>query len=136
MLVCVIFWEPAEAPYFFARGTGGEGMSIANNAKTAGRPGFKPGKSGNPSGRPKKTEPERKAEELFRKKTPQAAKELLAMADDTETSAKVRVDIYKYVLDRVLGKPRMTGEINVSGDTALTIRWEEQSNDSDNPVQA
>jgi hypothetical protein len=58
------------------------------------------------------------------------------MADDTETPAKVRVNIYKYVLDRVLGKPRMTGEINVSGDTALTIRWEEQSNDSDDPVQA
>jgi hypothetical protein len=108
-------------------------MTPENRLKTGK---FAPGNSANPGGRPKKTEPERRAEELFRKKTPQAAKELLAMADDTETPAKVRVDIYKYILDRVLGKPRTTGEISVAGDTALTIRWEEQSNESDNPVQA
>jgi hypothetical protein len=38
------------------------------------------------------------------------------MADDQETSAKVRVDIYKYVLDRALGKPRTSGELEVSGE--------------------
>jgi hypothetical protein len=88
-------------------------MSIANNEKTAERPGFKPGQSGNPSGRPKKSEPERIAEELFSRKTPEAAKALLAMAGDLKIPAKVRADIYKYVIDRVLGKPRISGEIDI-----------------------
>jgi hypothetical protein len=75
---------------------------------------FAPGNCGNPGGRPKKTEPERRAEELFRKKTPEAARELLSMAGDIETPAKVRVDIYKYVLDRALGKPKVSGEIDIN----------------------
>jgi hypothetical protein len=75
---------------------------------------FAPGNSGNPGGRPKKTEAEIKADGLFRRKSLNAAKALLAMAEDEETPVKVRADIYKYVLDRVLGKPRISGELDIS----------------------
>jgi hypothetical protein len=91
--------------------------------RTVPKTAFKPGQSGNPGGRKPKTEPERRAEELFRMKTPHAAKTLLEMADDAETPVKVRADICKYVIDRTLGKPRTSGELELSGDAVMTFRW-------------
>jgi hypothetical protein len=84
--------------------------------RTVPRTAFKPGQSGNPGGRKPKTEPERIAEELFRKKTPEAANALWDMAEDLKIPAKVRVDIYKYILDRTLGKPRISGEVELYGE--------------------
>lgn len=98
-------------------------MSEPENRLKTGK--FAPGNSANPGGRPKKTEPERRAEELFRKRTPQAAKALLSMAEDIETPAKVRVDIYKYVIDRALGKPKASGEIDIHAGGPLVVRWED-----------
>jgi hypothetical protein len=83
---------------------------------------FRPGQSGNPTGRPKKTEAERRVDELFRKKSHQAAKALLAMADDIETPVKVRVEIYKYVIDRALGKPRISGDIGINATLVTPAR--------------
>jgi hypothetical protein len=75
---------------------------------------FKPGCSGNPNGRPQKTESERKADELFKATSLEAAQELISMAWDTETPVKIKVDILKHILDRALGKPKVSGELDVS----------------------
>jgi hypothetical protein len=57
----------------------------------------------------------------MRKKTYQTAKALLEMAGDPETPPKVRVDIYKYVLDRALGKPKVSGELEISGNITHNV---------------
>ena len=87
-------------------------VSDSENRLKTGR--FAPGNCANPGGRPKKTELERKADALFRDKSLKAAETLIAMAEDTETPAKIRVEICKYILDRALGKPKACGEFDVA----------------------
>jgi hypothetical protein len=83
---------------------------------------FKAGHSGNPGGRPKKTALERKADELFRDKSLRAATALLARAADAEPPVKVRAEIYHSTLDRALGKPKASGEIDVRWTPADAVR--------------
>jgi hypothetical protein len=44
------------------------------------------------------------------------------MADDQETPARVRADIYKYALDRALGKPRISGDIGINATLVTPAR--------------
>ncbi len=86
---------------------------------TAGQ-GFKPGKSGNPSGRPKKTPEQINLEAACRDKTPEALATILAiMADGQEKS---RLTAATYVLDRGWGKAPQT--INL--DATVTMMTPEQ----------
>lgn len=67
-----------------------------------GKP-FQKGKSGNPGGRPKRTEEERQLIEACRAKTPEA---LAVVADlmDNSTNDRVRLAAAQYIIDRGYGK--------------------------------
>ena len=66
---------------------------------------FQPGRSGNPSGRPKRTPEEKDALEAIRKLAPGAAEKLKALLNSTRTPAAVKVRVCELILDRTYGKP-------------------------------
>lgn len=82
-----------------------------NRTKT-GR--FKPGSSGNPGGRPKRTPEQRDALEAVKSLAPDAVEtmERLLKAKDTPPALKVR--IAEIVLDRTYGKPKQSADVNFS----------------------
>jgi len=65
---------------------------------------FKPGVSGNPSGRPPLSEKERRANEILQAATPHAAATIAKAAMGGDVRAAMAV------LERVLGKPRSSDE--------------------------
>ena len=82
---------------------------------------FKPGQSGNPSGRAKKTEQMLRIEDLARSHSEGAIEALISIAKhgDSETA---RVSAANSILDRGWGKPvdrQETGKPNEFGDRAL-----------------
>ncbi len=70
-----------------------------------GKPWTRGAPSPNPSGRPKKTEPERAAEALAKQKAPAAMRKLIAMIESANTSESARLRAIELLLDRALGKP-------------------------------
>lgn len=84
-----------------------------NNVKTTKRVGnngngFKPGQSGNPSGRPKKTQEQKDALEAIRGLAPNAANVLKTIMEDATAPAAARIRAAVEVLDRTYGKPDAT----------------------------
>jgi hypothetical protein len=45
-----------------------------------------------------------------------ATKELLELADSPDTNERVKVDIYKWIIEMNVGKPRQMNDINLSKD--------------------
>lgn len=82
---------------------------------------FVKGKSGNPGGRPKKTQAERDALEMIRKMAPEAVIKMKEMLDDPDTPAAVKAKICTEILDRTYGKAFQS--IDVSGiDRTVTVK--------------
>lgn len=82
-------------------------MKPANRTRTGrrrvlSRTVFQPGQSGNPSGRPKKTEEERTLEALCREKTPAALNTILEIMN--KGTERNRLAAAEYVIDRGWGK--------------------------------
>ena len=75
----------------------------ANRLKQANAGTFKAGKSGNPTGRPKKTEAEQTLEEMCRAKTPEALAIILDIMTEGD-GHKVKLSAAQYVIDRGWGK--------------------------------
>lgn len=73
---------------------------------------FKPGQSGNPGGRPKKTDEEREVEALARQHCPRAIERLAELMDSDNDSAAMRA--CAEILDRGYGKPHQTQDTNVT----------------------
>ena len=65
---------------------------------------FRPGQSGNPSGRPKKTEQEKEALERIRSLAPEVAGYMRQMLDNPRTPAIAKVRILEIILERTYGK--------------------------------
>lgn len=93
--------------------------SPAENSKLMprGKP-FQPGKTGNPGGRPKKTEEERTLEALCKEKTPQALDTILYIMGQGEQE-RARLAAAQYIIDRGWGKAKESVEL--SGNIALSI---------------
>lgn len=91
----------------------------AENSKKLprGKP-FQPGRTGNPGGRPKKTEEERTLEAMCKEKTPAALATILAIMDEGEQE-RSRLAAAQYVLDRGWGKAKES--IEHSGSVTLSI---------------
>ena len=72
---------------------------------------FKPGQSGNPSGRPKS---DKTIQELAQKHTVTALNTLVAIAQDTKVNPKARINACTALLDRGWGKPSQYCESHTS----------------------
>ena len=78
---------------------------------------FKPGTSGNPGGRPKKTAAELKAVEKMKKLTPEAVDVVEGILKNSKASFYARLQAAQIIFDRAMGRP----------DTFLKVDNAEQS---------
>ena len=78
---------------------------------------FKPGQSGNPGGRPKKTDEEKDALEEIRKLAPGVAAKMSELLNAPKVPAIAKVRILEIILERTYGKP----------ETALKLTTAQQS---------
>ena len=79
---------------------------------------FQKGKSGNPSGRPKMTEEERRTRALFKKLGPKAVKKLGEMLEADRLSSIARVRIIEIILERAYGKVESSVKVTETKITA------------------
>lgn len=77
---------------------------------------WKPGQSGNPSGRPKLSQEEESAISLSREFSPDAVRALHEIAIDRRLDPRARVVAANSLLDRAFGKPKETTETTVKHD--------------------
>lgn len=75
---------------------------------------FRPGTSGNPGGRPKRTQEEKDALERIRALAEETPEELRRMIKGKTTPPAIRLRAIEVVLNRTYGKP--PEYVNVSGD--------------------
>lgn len=89
-------------------------MATANSQKTDGKyPNrFKPGQSGNPSGRPKKTPEQKDALQAIRDLAPQAAEELAKILRGEDTPIAAKIKAIDMILERTYGKAEATVNLN------------------------
>lgn len=85
-----------------------------------GRP-FEKGKSGNPGGRKKKTEEERRVEEMARVHTKEALTTLVTIMKDRGAKDSARVTAACAVLDRGWGKAPQVVELGNKDDKPLEL---------------
>jgi hypothetical protein len=74
---------------------------------------FQKGKSGNPGGRAKKTDDERKIDELAREHTEQALETIVSIMQAGKTE-KAQLAAAQYIIDRGYGKAPQSLEMNGS----------------------
>lgn len=96
-----------------------------NNGKTTRRTGnngngFKPGQSGNPFGRPKKTQEQKDALAAIRDLAPEASQVLYAVMSDPRTPPAARLKAVEMVLDRTYGKPDMQVTVDDPKNDAIS----------------
>lgn len=91
-------------------------MEITKKAPTAGS--FKPGQSGNPGGRAKKTPEEFALIEACKKKAPEALAVILGIMQHGQ-SEKTRLSAAVAVIERGYGKPKQEQDLNLSGDVNI-----------------
>jgi hypothetical protein len=90
-----------------------------NSGKTArGRP-FRPGQSGNPGGRPRKTPEQREIEELARSKSRAAILRLAAIIRDGKDADAIRA--CEAILARAFGRPEQKQESEVKGGLSFEL---------------
>lgn len=92
-----------------------------NSEKTAGKRGrpFEKGKSGNPSGRPKRTAEEQDALACIRSLAPAAAETIRQLMLDKEGSPSSRIKCAEIVLERTYGKPDVSVNLSTGDFSAL-----------------
>lgn len=82
---------------------------------------FQKGRSGNPSGRPKRTGPELEVDKLCKVHTPEAVDRLVYWMQSDNPKASVAAA--KELLDRAHGRPRQAVEHSGPGGGELVISW-------------
>ena len=103
----------------------------ANSKKTAKAPGrpFKPGQSGNPSGRPKQTPEQKDALEAIRGLTPRAVEVMREILDSPRSGEVAKLRVCEIILDRAYGKATAQVDLNAAitdADFVLRIVDEEE----------
>lgn len=104
-------------------------MAVGNNRKTtklggtSGK-GFMPGKSGNPSGRPKQTQEQKDALRMIRDLAPLAAEKLREIIEDPKVKVSDQLRAIEIILDRAYGKGFANESVNASLDIARQILGE------------
>ena len=91
---------------------------LANRTK-AGT--FKPGKSGNPSGRPKRTAEEKDVLEQIKKLAPKAVHVLEEMLNDEKIAPAYRIKAAEIVLDRVVCKAETMVRMQAECDKEIVV---------------
>ena len=89
------------------------------NRTKAGR--FKPGESGNPSGRPKRTAEEKDVLEQIKKLAPKAVQVLEEMLNDEKIAPAYRIKAAEIVLDRVVCKAETMVRMQADKESEITI---------------
>lgn len=91
-------------------------MDAANSKKTAKAPGrpFAPGKSGNPSGRPKQTPEQKDALEAIRGLTPKAVETMRQILDSPRAGETAKLRVCEIILERTYGKASASVELNAA----------------------
>jgi Family of unknown function (DUF5681) len=74
---------------------------------------FKPGQSGNPGGRKRKSDVDRKIEDLARALGADAIKTLASIMRSAKAPASARSAAAQAILDRGFGRPRQTQDVTV-----------------------
>ena len=96
-----------------------------NRKKTGNKTSFKPGQSGNPNGRPKRTEAEKKVLEEIKKLAPSVPSVLKEILHDAASSPAYRLKAAEIILDRACGKAEayvaVDATVQPKGDFVLDI---------------
>ena len=66
---------------------------------------FKPGQSGNPNGRPRKTEEEKNTLEKIKALAPKAVDEMEKILDSSKVSMYAKIQVIDIILNRTYGRP-------------------------------
>lgn len=115
-------------PGSYQRKQKGASILAENKEKTTKRSGnngngFKPGQSGNPGGRPKKTPEQKDALEAIRDLAPNAPVVLLDIMNNPTAPPAARLKAVEMILDRTYGKPDMAVKLeDPKNDVLAEIR--------------
>lgn len=93
-----------------------------NNSKTVRKAppkAFKPGQSGNPGGRPKKTAQELDLIAACKAKTPEALDVIVHIMMNSDKDA-VRLSAAQSIIERGYGKPVQQQDVNLTGQLLFT----------------
>lgn len=85
------------------------------NPNPTGKGGFTPGRSGNPSGRPKRDERHQRIEDIAKEHTEDAIAALADIANNPESNERARVAAAEAILDRGWGRPVERSEQGTPG---------------------
>jgi hypothetical protein len=107
---------------------GGEHLATkepGNRKRTGNKTSFKPGQSGNPNGRPKRTEAEKKVLEEIKNLAPSVPGVLNEILHDKDSSPAYRLRAAEIILDRACGKAEayvaVDATVQPKGDFVLDI---------------